>query len=279
MASKHEDFLSQHCRVCSKRLGKMKYNCMKYSQILKQFEIDTSFDNTEVHPDSFCNNCYSAAKRSANRVPFQWSPHNETSCFVCDNKCKGGRPKKPVTTSGRPSKLQQHLSSVASAIPRFDLNRVANRHLLNDVTCPSCDLAINRPIEILPCKSLVCCSCCNKLVSLQTSFSCPGCNETHESAVCSFSRPSRIVENMLNEMVVECEKCCEKIKLALIEKECAYHGNDSSHMLEDVLNQSLEVEPTKLEKRAAVNLMTRMLHQGDDMVVTLSTGGRVRQLL
>ncbi len=36
------------------------------------------------------------------------------------------------------------------------------------------------------------------------------------------------------------------------------------------------MKPTKMDKRVAVNLVSRMLHQGDDTVVSMSTGGRVR---
>ncbi len=274
MTSKHQVFLNKHCRVCSKNLGKTQYRCVKYTMILSHFGLDPTLDNIEIHPESFCNSCYLTAKRGSEtttRVPINWPPHTEIDCFVCDQKCKGGRPKKS-TSRGRPSALQQHLHSIACTIP------LVNTSLLENVTCPLCCLAINKPVQISACKSLMCCSCCHNLITQKPTFSCPGCTEDHDSSIHSFSQPSRIVTNMLNEMIVQCEMCCEKVKLASIDKECnQYHRNNQNRTLEDVVNQPLETEPSKLEKQAAINLL---FHQGDDdTVVTLSSGGRVRYKL
>ena len=44
---------------------------------------------------------------------------------------------------------------------------------------------------------------------------------------------------------------------------------------QEMINQPLEAEPTKLEKQAAVNVVTRLLHHSNDQVVRLPTGGTV----
>ena len=46
--------------------------------------------------------------------------------------------------------------------------------------------------------------------------------------------------------------------------------------LRGVLNQPLEEEPSKLEKQAAIKVMSRILHQNESTTCTLSTGERVR---
>ena len=110
-------FLDEHCRICCKKLRGTKYFIRDYQEIFKLFGVDVSDDDAHVHPEFFCNSCYLTAKRSSlnhpgepiNRVPFQWAPHSDDLCSVCDSKCKGGRPKKKEPSGGRPSALHQHI--------------------------------------------------------------------------------------------------------------------------------------------------------------------------
>ena len=143
MTGRHLEFLNNHCRVCCKRFGKSKYSCFRYPSILRHYGIDPSLDHIEIHPDSFCNSCYLTAKRdhesstdSDRAIPVEWKPHDEISCTICDNRCKGGRPKK--SSCGRPSQIHQHLGSViANEIPRFKISQVVNDNLVQTVSCPS----------------------------------------------------------------------------------------------------------------------------------------------
>ncbi len=80
----------------------------------------------------------------------------------------------------------------------------------------------------------------------------------------------------MNEMIVTCDKCNNSVKLECIEKECKYLQDNQNRNLIDVIGQPLACKPTKMEKRVAVYLVSRMLHQGDDTVVSMSTGGIVR---
>ncbi len=75
--------------------------------------------------------------------------------------------------------------------------------------------------------------------------------------------------------MVNCNKCNRTVKLGHIEKDCAHHSSDSI-TLKDILNQPLEEEPSKLERRAAMKVVSIILHQNDGTTCTLSTGGRVR---
>ena len=99
-------------------------------KIVEVFGVDHNFDNEEVHPGSFCNNCYLTAKRalhSAKNHPIpacvEWLPHDYSYCHICDGQHKG-RPKKLTHPGGHPSFLTTHIRSVASNIPTFTLSQV-----------------------------------------------------------------------------------------------------------------------------------------------------------
>jgi hypothetical protein len=99
----HTDQLSEHCRVCGKRLSKAKgratvYNCIKYkSELLTYFGVDVSQDVEEKHPPSFCNPCYAATKRADKAagdgvpynhtiIPINWTEHSASGeCLVRPN--------------------------------------------------------------------------------------------------------------------------------------------------------------------------------------------------
>ena len=282
MSSKHQEFLRTHCRVCSKVLGKTKYNCCKYLSLLEHLGVNPTHDSSDVHPDSFCNGCYLIAKnisdsgeKTFTQTPIEWLPHDDTLCFVCDVRCKGGRPKQKHPR-GRSSHIQQHIKSIAAKlIPHFSLSQLADERYKDDVTSSSCGLAANNPIEILSCKILLCSSCCISLAT-QPSFSCPGCSCHHDSTASTFTRPSCIVEKMFNEMTVTCKKCKCQVKLESIGKACVCH-QQSHHLPLKEANQS-QVTPTNIDKQEAVKVVSRMLRESESGTLTVPTGGRVSLL-
>ncbi len=79
---------------------------------------------------------------------------------------------------------------------------------------------------------------CCKLVSGST-FNCPSCSREHQSAISTFCKPSSIVEKMMNEMIVTCDKCNNSVKLECIEKECKYLQDNQNRNLIDVIGQPL----------------------------------------
>ena len=145
MATKHEDFLHEHCRVCSKTLRNTKYNCVKHSDLLEHLGVDVTGDDSSVHPQLFCNVCYMTAKRISRSsqkwtslVPVQWLPHNNEMCSICDLELRGGRPKKKKSI-GRPTLIQQHITSEATKIPHFVLSQVVDKTSQSDLKCTSCN--------------------------------------------------------------------------------------------------------------------------------------------
>ena len=94
----HQQQLTKHCRICGKRLLKLKshgpvYSCHKFTpDLLSTFGVDTSKDSPTIHPDSFCNSCYPVLKRAEkarlagvpyhhSTKPMEWTAHGD-GCLV-----------------------------------------------------------------------------------------------------------------------------------------------------------------------------------------------------
>lgn len=205
---KHQQYLDTHCRVCGRTFGKhTKYLCKSYSHIMVALEIDSANDDENIHPKDFCNSCYLTAKRVSLSSHIIWTKHDDNHCEVCDVKCKGGRRKKS-TSSGRPTLLTQHIRSVACRFPPFSLCQIIDKTYSNSVTCVICNLAIHNPVEVLPCKAMICCNCIlSHLDQKLDQFDCRGCNEYHDNDVSSFTQLSPVAEHMIGNILVKCKKC------------------------------------------------------------------------
>ena len=231
-----------------------------------------------ISPDSFCNSCYLTSKRvsptsSSTRPTIIWTKHNDSHCEVCDVKCKGGRHKKS-TSSGRPTLLTQHIRSVVCHFPPFSLHQITDQTYSNSVTCIICNFAIHNPVEVLPCKTMVCCTCLlSNLDQKLDKFQCPGCSDYHDTVVSSFTKLSPVAEHMINNMLLNCEECHKPVKLQDLNKGCFHH--DTGSVIIDSRKLSLGAQPTTAEKQVATNIVTRLLHNSDSALVTLPTGGRV----
>ena len=274
---KHQDFLNSHCRVCSRALCKTRYRTTKYELLLEYWGVDPTSDITDVHPQFFCNSCYLTSKKlsgSKDRgVCFEWSPHNDQQCHICDNLCKGGRPKRKWS-SGRPTNISQHINSIASPVPNFTLNQLLDDQYKAIVTCCQCHSAAIKPIELLPCKSIICCTCSLELAKSQ-SFNCPGCLCDHPSNEDTFTRLSPLTERLFNDINVICEHCNCKVKLVMLGEECRKHQDSHQVSLNDVLQSNDSRIPTDLEKKAALSVVSKLVQQSDSGTLQLSTKGRV----
>ena len=84
---------------------------------------------------------------------------------------------------------------------------------------------------------------------------------------------------MLNDILLRCGKCDRTVKLQWIDRECEDHMSRTTlqmkSTLQEVINQPIEIEPSKLESRAAMKVVSRILHQNKGSTFNLSTGGRV----
>ncbi len=94
----HHEQLGKHCRVCGKRLRKLKskapiHLCMDHCEVLLLVGLDVSKDDSTIHPLHFCNPCRAMLKRAEKAqkagVPYinstklmEWTPHVDSSCLV-----------------------------------------------------------------------------------------------------------------------------------------------------------------------------------------------------
>ena len=243
--------------MCCKVLGKQNHRCSQHDSLLRSLGVDVSSDKAEVHPEFFCNYCYLAAKKCCNQSSqtpscfIEWLPHNDTHCNICDVRCKGGRPKK--CSSRRPSLISTHIKSVALPVPSFTLAQVLDENYKDEITCSCCKGAIQTPVEILPCKSLYCCNCALSLAT-SSSFTCPCCSCMHQSIDSTFTKPSSIVEKMINSLSVKCDGCDMTVKVESLKANCDTH---IKHHREEL-------------SKAVSHLLPR-----SQQTITVSTGGRV----
>ena len=146
-----------------------------------------------------------------------------------------------------------HTKSVALPVPSFTLAQVSDENYKDEVTCSCCKGAIQTPVEILPCKSLYCCNCALSLAT-SSSFTCPRCSSMHQSIDSTFTKPSNIVEKMINSLTVKCDRCDTTVKVESLKADCDTHIKHHREVLSKAVSQ----------------LLPR-----SQQTITVSTGGRV----
>ena len=112
--------------------------------------------------------------------------HSNDVCETCDtvNKRKvGGRPKKKQKIAGCPKAITEHLRTVSG--PKYKCSIPSKQTDFYHLQCaPWMILCVevvilDDPVE-LPCKYMICCSCCfDHLKSNMNSFCCVSCKQNH----------------------------------------------------------------------------------------------------
>ena len=244
------------------------------------YDISISSDDKAVLPEFFCNSCYITAKNKdpadkVKRGKEEWLPQlSAEGCNICT--AKKGRPKKR-SFGGRPSGFELHIKSVSCSLPSTDV-QVLDAHYRDDVCCVACKTVIViEAVQIEPCKSLACQHCCIELVSNKEPFRCPGCLMTHECSAVTFQSVYPIIMKVIGDLLVKCLKCAKQVKLYTLNQDCCTHQSQfSQHVtLEDIIQLPLDVEPSGLEKRAATNLVSRLLYHQQDDTISLPRKGQV----
>lgn len=216
--------------------------------------------------------------------------HNEDGCEVCDlmtsKLAQGGRPKKSSTGRGRPGAIEKHAWSCAG---KSTLETITPESIIvpsgmniDDFLCCSCHMVVNRPLELTPCRNLICMKCCLPLIK-SNEFTCPGCTLVHDSSISNINTIAPLIQTMICNLQFQCPKCNKVVRLDDAtdhdQSECSSFTILLPLTVEDVLHQPLQSEPTKLEQLAAVNVVQRMMTNTSDSTVTLPTGGHVSLIL
>ena len=64
---KHQQYLDDLCRVCGKKVGRVRYSVMKYQEVLSSMGLFVAHDIEHIHPKQFCNSCYLTGKRMTDK--------------------------------------------------------------------------------------------------------------------------------------------------------------------------------------------------------------------
>ena len=140
---------------------------------------------------------------------------------------------------------------------------------IDDLTCRSCENILDEALE-LPCKHLLCCSCCFQLLkSHLDSISCPQCQQHHPFESSSFQSPPPLVDKLLKQLVLKCnrEKCLKAVYLCdlktHLDSKCTLKSTmvNQSITVDQILEQPTHTPPTQIEMETAGHVVRKMLSQ------------------
>ena len=144
---------------------------------------------------------------------FEWSDHvdGESACAVCLHLCdvgKGGSRKREKEKTGRPSigssrAAQIHTISVAP--PQQPSPAQLRRGIpAEEITCPICTDLLERPVELVPCRSVVCHKCLVNWLEVTESFHCPCCYSDHLEDTDTIDPVTPLLLKLLSAVFVTC---------------------------------------------------------------------------
>ncbi len=147
-------------------------------------------------------------------------------------------------------------------------------------------MVLDEPVE-LPCKHLVCLSCCFDLLKLNLhSIPCPQCQHDHKLVVSSFQSPAPLTDKLFQQLVVRCDRltCTKVVYLrdlkSHLDSKCTLHDNSSikhAITLDQILQQPVNVPPTQIEMETAGHVVRKILAQSQ-APFSLPTGRQVSDL-
>ena len=143
--------------------------------------IDPTSQDATIHPSKFCHCCHVKLTSASKISPMKWVPNSDI---------------KKVLLVAR--HCYSHTLSLLQLQHHISLSQIADKRCVAKVTGCSCNGALNGPLELLPCKTLMCSSCCTSL-AVSASFNCPSCLYQHDASIDKFTA---LVEKMINEMSV-----------------------------------------------------------------------------
>ena len=176
----HTTALKSLCRICGRKIKPAKkrrsvYVCADHpTDLMSTFGVDVQKDTPTVHPSHFCH-AYKGAIYNYKRrgIAFQnavtWHPHSENceTCHMSENVRVGGRHAKDT---GRPATFsRKSLISHVNEVSLHSYHPPSSVHSplsvdtpsqygvgLHDLTCSICLNAVDQPVELADCASLVC---------------------------------------------------------------------------------------------------------------------------
>jgi hypothetical protein len=207
--------------VCGNKLkGMTTYEChdQKYK---KQLADET------IHPRSFCNRCYTAARQHTSLgstlvVPFLWKEHTENECQVyvnnhvsqkfrnntqvCHHFHSLQRPgRRKLTKKGRPAAngkkvVTNHILTLVTPTQRPRSHDLSHCPVTQEsIKCQLCCGILHQPLQV-GCGALLCATCITTWVQSSSSEAvlCPCCQDEKLKPDCIRPAPHAIVELLDN---------------------------------------------------------------------------------
>lgn len=297
----HRRCLSSLCRICTRKLGRVSYDCRVSSHIQECFQVAVTTDDPAIHPPRYCNTCYLTMQRMikaqkgavyrTSLTVYTWLEHQDVDCNTCvmvERRRAGGRPKNRTNILGCPKSLTEHIQSIAGPRNRCFATLGVERFILTpegleDFVCRSCRNILDEPVE-LPCRHVLCYTCCiTYLKTNLTSISCPHCQQAHPIVASSFLAPPPLMVKFLAQLVVKCEKvnCLETVYLSDLQRHMNSNCKHTSDIrqtltLGQILGRPATSPPTRLELETAGHVVKKILSQSQAQApFSLPTGGYV----
>ena len=306
----HKEAIQRLCRVCGyflKRGGRVSYLVKKSESLLSDaFSFDTSKDDPNVHPPSYCHKCRNVMQRTLKKgptythtvTPFDWTEHidkNDDSmveCKVClhiVNLEKGGRKdKKEKEKTGRPSKgsiKSIYIRTVSIAPPTIKRNRkqLAQGVTVEDITCPICLDILDRPIELVPCQAVICHKCLVSWVEISETSQCPCCYSDHLQDTDTITGVTPLLLTLLSVVPVRCRECDCLVPAPEYDShrcnDCVIQPcspNEEKRLtVQSILKRDIDVPLSTLEEDLLGSLVKRSLSHKQSANLEIKTGGQV----
>jgi len=301
----HQNQLAKYCRVCGKVVKGYAYSVnSEHSNLLAVAGIDTSQDNKDVHPNTFCNSCYltlrqlQAADSSGNiretaLRPFQWVPHHD-GCTTCKHFAlsqRGGRPRKHRMPCGRPRDdgkraLHQHILTISppsyTANSPLDVSRFSKPASisLSDLQCRLCQYIVDQPVETTYHHHLMCASCVRGSID-NDDWSCPCGDPSHKLSLESIQKPSEVVLKLHATLLVKCERCNTRMELQHLHTHTlsvcqnVQPPSPSKVTVQQLWEGTSTSTPTPMEVKT-VGILAQRVAPATGSVVRCATKGQVR---
>ena len=300
----HAEELVKHCRVCGKRFprGGRKFDKISTttkSLIASCYDVQTENDNKKVHPPEVCHACIAQMRRiktaqgtailRTDSSLFQWEPHMNEECSICDHfrsMFRGGRPKQQQPMgrqSGEPASCTlEALCEVTGAtlVGGISASRLVSSHIQEShVICVLCNAIVDAPIQ-LSCDRLVCHPCIRSHI-IKNGQICPGCQQLLDST--HVSKCTCIVQSLIRHLRVKCKfECQYPITLEQLpdhEATCSQvsHTLSRGSLIDMTIGEIMEIPLTAPlscdEEFLCSRLVRRATQGGKDLVIP--TGGQV----
>ena len=233
-------------------------------------------------------------------TPFDWSEHideDEDSVFACrvclhitDLGKGGGRKKdnKEKEKTGRPHKgsnriIHTHTVSIAPPTIQRDSKQLAQGVTVEDITCPICLDILDRPVELVPCQTVLCHKCLVSWVEISKSTQCPCCYSDHLQDTDTITGVTPLLLRLLGVVPVRCRDCdC----LVPAPQYYSHRANgcviqpgspdeEKRLSVQSILRRETDVPLSTVEEELLGSLVKRSLLQKQGTNLDIKTGGQV----